>query len=63
MNRWSAGMDLTGEAATDEDSNPLDVILIPGKVRGPFIFARMHSNDHKQNFCVTPLSFPCDCVY
>ena len=32
MNSWRAGSDLAWEAATDEDSIPLDVILIPGKI-------------------------------
>ena len=45
IHRWidgGAALDFGGEAATDEDSNPLDVILIPGKVRG--LFTRIYSN-------------------
>jgi hypothetical protein len=38
MNRWWAGLDLAGGAATDEGSNPLDVILIPGKVLDLFYY-------------------------
>ena len=31
-------MDFMGEAGTDEDSTPLDVVLIPGQCSGIYVF-------------------------
>lgn len=47
---------MSGEAATDEDSIPLDVVLIPGKV-DPIIFTTIYRKKFFVLFLYTRLSF------
>jgi hypothetical protein len=61
--RWIDDGTLAGEAATDEGSNPLDDIVMPGKVRGLFsFFTRIYSKRLKKR-CVTHLSFSPGCTH
>ncbi|KAH9989533.1 hypothetical protein BJV77DRAFT_681682 [Russula vinacea] len=57
--RWIDDGTLAGEAATDEGSNPLDDIVMPGKVRGLFsFFTRIYSKRLKKTLCDTSFIFP-----
>ena len=57
--RWIDDGTLAGEAATDEGRNPLDDIVMPGKVRGLFsFFTRIYSKRLKKTLCDTSFIFP-----